>query len=557
MRLKFLLFWFGFLPLFCLAQTEGVSPSYSFSIKKKMEPPLLRMIENSVLLLDENGNKAIDGKEACQIQFEVINEGYGDAKGLRLRALCLQSESDLYFEADQAIPEIKKSASAKVSLPVRGGANVKDQMVEFMISVYEPNGFGLDEFSMRVQNWALRLPKLDVVDYTVSSKSGKLVRKEGFELNLLLQNVGQGASSAATVKLILPEHTVLLSGNSNVSIEKLAPNESKSIKYELILNQLYAESLIPIKVEMTDVSGQTYRWQQSLRLEQSTGAASVAIESQRPVETTISAGSLRSDVDKDIPQGLATNKKRYALCIGNENYSKNSAGLTPEVDVPFAINDASIFAEYAKTTLGVPTENVLLVTDATKARMSYELSKIQKWMELDKGESEVIFYYSGHGLPEEGTKTPFLIPIDVSGTRASEGLALTELYNRLNQFPAKKVTIILDACFSGGARAGELVAMKGIKVVQKMDGVPANLVVLTSSSGNEASAVYSEKQHGYFTYFLLKWLKENKAKGTVKEMMDYVGDNVAREAVRIGKSQTPQTLLGRSIANDGGKITWE
>jgi uncharacterized caspase-like protein len=189
--------------------------------------------------------------------------------------------------------------------------------------------------------------------------------------------------------------------------------------------------------------------------------------------------------------------------------------------------------------------------------MSQELSKIEKWMELDKGEAEVIFYYSGHGLPEDGTKTPFLIPIDGSGMRPSEGIALTELYNRLNQFPAKKVTIILDACFSGGARAGELVAMKGIKVVQKMEGVPANLVVLTSSSGNEASAVYQDKQHGYFTYFLLKWLKENRAKGTMKEMMDYVTYNVSREAARIGKSQTPQTLLGRSIANDGGKITWE
>jgi uncharacterized caspase-like protein len=539
------------------AQTESVSPSYSFSIKKKMEPPLLRMIDNSVVLLDGNGNNAIDGKEACQIQFEVINEGYGDAKGIRLKSSCLQLGTDLIFETEQAIPDIKKNARAIVSFPVRGGVNVKDQVVEFMMSVYEPNGFGLDEFSMRVQTWAERLPKLDVVDYTVSSKTGKLIRKEVFDLNLLVQNVGQGTSSKVTVKMILPENANALSGNLNMSIETLAPNESKTIKYELILNGLYAEALIPIKVEMTDASGQKYRWEQSLHLEQTTGAASLAIESQRPSETTISAGSLRSDVDKDIPIGIAQNRKRYALCIGNQNYFKNSAGLTPEVDVPFAINDASVFADYAKTTLGVPADNVLLVTDATKARMSQELSKIEKWMELDKGEAEVIFYYSGHGLPEEGTKTPYLIPIDVSGSTPSEGLALTELYNRLNKFPAKKVTIILDACFSGGARAGELVAMKGIKVVQKMDGVPANLVVLTSSSGNEASAVYYEKQHGYFTYFLLKWLKENKANGTIKEMMDYVGDNVAREAVRIGKSQTPQTLLGRSIANDGGKITWE
>jgi hypothetical protein len=229
-----------------LAQTEGVSPSYSFSIKKKMEPPLLRMIENSVVLLDENGNKAIDGKEACQIQFEVINEGYGDAKGLRLKALCLQTATDLFFEAEQAIPEIKKNASAKVSLPVRAGANVKDQMVELIISVYEPTGFGLDEFSMHVQTWAVRLPKLDVVDYTVSSKSGKLIRKEAFDLNLLVQNVGQGPSIRATIKMIIPENTFLYSANPNVAIEKLAPNESKTIKYELILNQLYAESLIPI-----------------------------------------------------------------------------------------------------------------------------------------------------------------------------------------------------------------------------------------------------------------------------------------------------------------------
>jgi hypothetical protein len=539
-----------------LAQTEGVSPSYSFSIKKKMEPPLLRMIENSVVLLDENGNKAIDGKEVCQIQFEVINEGYGDAKGLRLKALCLQTATDLFFEAEQAVPEIKKNATAKVSLPVRAGVNVKDQMVEFMISVYEPNGFGLDEFSMRVQTWAVRLPKLDVVDYKVSSKSGKLVRLEPLELDVLVQNVGQGLSSMATIKLLLPENTQPLSMVEE-SIERLASNESHLFKFKLILNQYYSQTLIPIKIEMKDLSGQSYEWEQSLRLDQGIGATSVAIQSERPKETAINSGSLRSDVDKDIPKGVAPHNRRYALCIGNEHYFENSPGLTPEVDVPFAINDATIFSEYAKTTLGVPAENVLLVTDATKLRMSQELSKIEKWMELDKGEAEVIFYYSGHGLPEDGTKTPFLIPIDGSGMRPSEGIALTELYNRLNQFPAKKVTIILDACFSGGARAGELVAMKGIKVVQKMEGVPANLVVLTSSSGNEASAVYQDKQHGYFTYFLLKWLKENRAKGTMKEMMDYVTYNVSREAARIGKSQTPQTLLGRSIANDGGKITWE
>jgi hypothetical protein len=40
-------------------------------------------------------------------------------------------------------------------------------------------------------------------------------------------------------------------------------------------------------------------------------------------------------------------------------------------------------------------------------------------------------------------------------------------------------------------------------------------------------------------------------------MMDYVIDNVEREANRIYKEQKPQILLGKNIANDGGNITWE
>lgn len=518
---------------------------------------MLKMVANSVELIDLNGNNAIDGKESCQIRFEIKNEGYGDANGLRLKVNSKQKDTDLNFESDAGIPVIKKNESSYVVFPVSAGQNVKDQIVDFVISVYEPNGFGLDEFTMQVQTFAARLPKLDVVDQYVTSRSGKLIRKEAFELSLLVQNIGQGISMDATVNLILPENTVLLSGNPQVQFQRLAPNASQLVKYELILNQLFSGTEIPVKVEMRDASGQTYQWSKSFTLEQPTASASIALTAQAPVATAINAGSLRSDVDKDIPQGVATNPKRYAICIGNEHYAANSTGLTAEVDVPYAINDANIFAEYAKTTLGVPAGNVLVVTDGTKARMSQELNKIERWMELDKGEAEVIFYYSGHGLPEEGTNTPYLIPVDVSGTNAGDGLALSEVYNRLSKFSSRKVTVILDACFSGGARAGELVAMKGIKIVQRIDGVPANLVVLASSSGNEASAVYHEKQHGYFTYFLLRWIKENRAQGNFSEMMEYVKDNVAREVVRIGKSQTPQMLTGRDVLDDAKDYDWD
>ena len=48
-----------------------------------------------------------------------------------------------------------------------------------------------------------------------------------------------------------------------------------------------------------------------------------------------------SDVDKMIPQGYYTRNETYALIIGNQNYRFVA-------DVPYAIHDARVFAEYCK-----------------------------------------------------------------------------------------------------------------------------------------------------------------------------------------------------------------
>jgi hypothetical protein len=265
---------------------------------------------------------------------------------------------------------------------------------------------------------------------------------------------------------------------------------------------------------------------------------------------------LRSDVDKDIPTGLAPNDKRYALIIGNEDYSKYQSGLDKEVNVAYAANDARVFAEYAEKTLGIPKKNITLLIDATKGQMSQQLAQLKRLMEVEKGQADVVFYYSGHGLPEESSNTPYLIPVDVSGMQPTNGLALQDVYSTLAAFPAKKVTVILDACFSGGARQKELVAMKAVKVKANVENVPGNLVVLASSSGTEASAVYNEKQHGYFTYFLLKDLKETKGNTLLKPAMERVQQNVGREAGRIGKVQTPTFLLGPDAAEKWEVLKW-
>ena len=63
-----------------------------------------------------------------------------------------------------------------------------------------------------------------------------------------------------------------------------------------------------------------------------------------------------SPVDSLIPEGDRVRQDTYALIIGNQNYRFVS-------DVPYAIHDARVFADYCKTTLGIPIENTIAAGD--------------------------------------------------------------------------------------------------------------------------------------------------------------------------------------------------
>ena len=262
------------------------------------------------------------------------------------------------------------------------------------------------------------------------------------------------------------------------------------------------------------------------------------------LSNTISVG--KSDVDMDIPVNKKRNPHRYALIIGNEDYSSFQTDLSSEVNVDYAINDAKVFSEYCEKTLGVDSRHLKLLTNATYGQMKQAIAWVQNLSNIEGGNAEIIFYYSGHGLPNEVTKEGYLMPVDVSGNNVSNGISLKYLYQELNKYPAKEITVVLDACFSGGARNEGLIAMKGVKINPKEEVFKGNMVVFASSSGSESSAVYREKQHGYLTYFLLKKIQETKGYVNYKDLSDYLDYQVRKETALIGKVQTPKVNVSPS-----------
>lgn len=542
------------------SQKTATTEAGSFNIRKKIEPPLLEFAELP-MFVDADGNKAINANEICKITFSLKNTGKGDALNLNAVLNANGSTTGILFKENQMIANVGKLGGIQsYEVPIRSNINTVDGAVDFSISVEEPNGFGIEDVKMQVSTRKFLAPDVKVVDYVIfSGASGNtnLELKKAFSLQLLVQNLGQGEAKNIGVSLKIPENVYLTNGEAYNQFDKLAPGEKKSIEYELIMNNKFSGSALPIKVLLSE-SNNAYaqNWDKSFNLNQALAQQKIIVTAGAEQKVEIVTASLRSDVDKDIPKGLPLNPKKYALIIGCEDYAKFQTGLDKEVNVEFAENDARIFSEYAFTTLGFPKDQIYTLINPTASQIKQNIEKLQKAIEIEKGKAEILFYYSGHGLPDENTKEPFLVPVDVNGNNPQDGISLVGLYSKLTKFPTLKSTIILDACFSGGARNKELVAMKGVKVKPKMDAVSGNLVVFTSSKGNESSAVFKEKQHGYFTYFLLKNLKENAGKTNYNSLFIDLNYQVSKEVLKIGKTQTPDVLPGLEIGEAWKTLTW-
>ncbi|MEI7980619.1 MAG: caspase family protein [Bacteroidota bacterium] len=257
-----------------------------------------------------------------------------------------------------------------------------------------------------------------------------------------------------------------------------------------------------------------------------------------------------SDVDINIPENSVLNPYRFVLIIGNEDYSSFQNNLNSEVNVDFAKHDAETFKTYAIKLLGIPEENVIFLANARSVEMNRAIQRLALLSKTSQGKGELFFYYAGHGFPDLVTQEPYLIPVDISGSDLSFAITLKELYSKLTEYPSRRVTVFLDACFSGGARNVGLLATRGMKVIPKDDPLKGNLVVFSACSGDQASLFYKDKQHGMFTYYLLKKFQETKGDLTYKELSDYLNEQVAIKSLLINaREQNPQTIVSPDMQN--------
>ncbi len=247
-------------------------------------------------------------------------------------------------------------------------------------------------------------------------------------------------------------------------------------------------------------------------------------------EIVIPKKKLISDVDNEKNDPSNT----LAVIIGIEEYKK-----APKAK--YSDKDAQSFYEYAKNTFNIPASNIYFLTNDSATKGEFDdifFSDVSDFRRRVTSQTDVIIFYSGHGIPDPETLEGYIIPYDCNPNNPKGCISLKSLYESLNSLNAKSVTVFIDACFSGTDRETKLYS-ENIKAQIRIKINPVgNLTIFSSSSGTEYSQAYDKEQHGLFTYFLLKGLQNSKQL-TVQQLFDFINENVTKTARDLNKLQTP------------------
>ncbi|HEX9933704.1 MAG TPA: caspase family protein, partial [bacterium] len=209
--------------------------------------------------------------------------------------------------------------------------------------------------------------------------------------------------------------------------------------------------------------------------------------------------------------------------------------------------------KYLINTFGYREENIIFIKNGTKTDFEIifgtdDVPEGRLYNYVKSNRSDVFVYYSGHGAPDPASRKPYFMPVncDPYVNLRIGGYSLETFYKNLEKLPAKSITVVIDACFSGSSQQGNIIKNASpmfIDVQFPMIGAKCN--VFSSATGDQIASWYPEGNHSLFTYFFLRAVRgeadQNRdRKITVKEVKDYIDENVPYTARRkYGREQTP------------------
>jgi hypothetical protein len=245
---------------------------------------------------------------------------------------------------------------------------------------------------------------------------------------------------------------------------------------------------------------------------------------------------------------------QWAVIIGVGGY-ENSA--VPRLR--YSVADADAIYQTLLSS-GFKKENILLLTDKTERKPTLRNIKWALGTFLARSAHKddlVMIYFAGHGASEVDQRgierdglSKYLVPVDADPDDLySTALPMDEMQNVLGRIEAERVTVFLDACYSGAA-GGRTFASNKTRAVNVDEIFLDRLTrakgraIVTASRPSELSIELAELGHGIFTYYLVRGLQgyaDTNRDGIVslQELYEYLAQEVSRKSRQVGGNQHP------------------
>lgn len=243
-----------------------------------------------------------------------------------------------------------------------------------------------------------------------------------------------------------------------------------------------------------------------------------ATNTTRNEAPTTKASEPPSQVNTELLTAIAAtykDEKRYALVIGNSNYSKEIGTLKNP------LNDATDVA----TELRKSDFEVQLITNATYVQMREAMRKFQEKLTAGPRDQTVgLFYYAGHGVAYQDEN--YLVPIDADVkfeddiTRMCFPVQKMVLAN-MERTNSRMNIVILDACRNNPFPAQSRSISSGLGEMKRARG---SFIAYATSPGSVASD--GTGRNGLYTQELVKALRRPGL--TIEQVFKEVRMNVLR-----------------------------
>jgi predicted MPP superfamily phosphohydrolase len=212
--------------------------------------------------------------------------------------------------------------------------------------------------------------------------------------------------------------------------------------------------------------------------------------------------------------------KRWAFMVGVNGYQFGFAKLQ------YCRQDAIALAHAFRGSLGF--QHVFEFHEESELKPDRE-SIFQKLAEVRasrevKPEDLLVFYFSGHGINEDGRD--YLLPIGARPDYVSTlGIRVKDLLKYLRGFRCENTVLFIDAC-----RQQAVPGTKGTSAIGEDSRTlisNENMVAFFSCNPRELSYEIDALKHGSFTYCILEAIREGAVE-TIKDLDDYLQENVPK-----------------------------